>query len=689
MVVITFTDGSQQSGSGFLVTGRKVLTAEHCTRDISTKQRQVREVRVLRASDGAAASVTGATTSRELDVAVLELSDEAPWDSEFPKVLFARARREHSGMLEDCEAIGYPLFQRDPDKRTRDTGEVHGTIYLTDEAESGRFLMREPRISPGAMSGGEVGSTGELELGRSPSPWGGYSGALLFYSGRAIGVVVEHHPRQGDSALRAISFDRIAEDAETNREAHAVSEALGLPDRNKMVGVSTESGQPLAGLVELLDGDDLPLMSNLTPYRMGATATRYSSLDNSQGQDPYVPRTFQDLDTRLQAALTPGEMVLIVGPSKAGKTRSAYEALRERWPQAHLAAPERTALTALVRHPRLRMSTDPVIVWLDDLQDYLNVTAPLTPALLAELFTRPGPTLVVATLRTEERILLAGPEGELTRNVRQLMREAVELELGPTNQDAVEQSAAHALYPEEDLSHFGLAEQLAGAPALLQQYRDARDGQPLFHAVIQSAVDWTRAGMPGPVPETELADLATQMLLRDRPDIRVTRKNICKQIERAGTPPKGAGRVAALQTVWMRHETQGMRGYHPFSYLVAADDDQMSGARAIPTDFWRGVLGRADDEAAFEVGFSAYQRDAIDIAVQAWKLSANAGETNAMNNLGVLLSERLDPPDLDGARHWYTQAANAGQTSAMNNLGVLLSHLLDPPELDGARHWYT
>ena len=56
--------------------------------------------------------------------------------------------------------------------------------------------------------------------------------------------------------------------------------------------------------------------------------------------------------------------------------------------------------------------------------------------------------------------------------------------------------------------------------------------------------------------------------------------------------------------------------------------------------------------------------------------------------LGVLLSERLDSPDLSGAGHWYEQAAAAGNVEAMYNLGVLLSTRLDPPDLAAARYWH-
>ncbi|GAA1789832.1 hypothetical protein GCM10009712_41500 [Pseudarthrobacter sulfonivorans] len=679
-VMATWADGHAEVGSGYLVTGRLVLTAGHCIRD-KKSGKPAAEIKVVQASDGATVPGGNVIVCPELDVAVITLEDDAPWEAELSAVVFARVDRSRAGILEDCQAIGFPLFQSDSVGRA--TSEVHGTLYQTDGAESGQLLIRDPNIRPGPPF---AQNTRKIPSPQAPhpSPWGGFSGATVFHHGLAIGVIIEHHPAQGGSALRATAFDTLM--AADDPEARRIADALGLPRPNDLVLAAAEPVEPLAGLVERLIGGDLPLVQDLNPYLAGATESRYGTREDAGTDDPYVARTFQDVDARLRELLVPGRMVLLVGPSKAGKTRTAFEAIRTTWPRARLLIPATTSLAALAKHPRIRSSTDAIVLWLNDLQRYLTgIREPLTTALLTALLARLGNTVVVATLRTEEWSRLLDRDDELTREARRVLEEATELELGPTSDNPAEQAAAQQAYPGQDLSTYGLAEQLAGAPYLLKQYRVARRADPLLHAVIQTAIDWTRVGMPDPIPETDLADFSLDALFAYRPDMAPTPKQIRKSIMTARTPPKEAGRVAALATGPLPDRT---RAYRAFSYLVAADDGQTGGIRPIPDFFWDKALRIADIDAAFSVGIAAYERGDMAAAVRAFHQAATAGNTGAMLNLGILLEDQLDPPDLGQARRWYEQAATAGHTGAMLNLGNLLADQLDPPELEEARRWY-
>ncbi|MHA7191941.1 hypothetical protein ACX80N_16780 [Arthrobacter sp. MDT2-16] len=677
-VTATWADGSPEIGAGYLVTGRLVLTAGHCIRDKKSGNPAVR-IEVTRASDGVSALGGAVTVCPELDVAVITLGDDAPWEAELSSVVFARVHRNRSGMLEDCQAIGFPLFQRDAEGRA--TSEVHGTLYQTDGAESGQLLIRDPRIIPGLVSAPSTLKILSSQVGRS-SPWGGFSGATLFHHGLAIGVVIEHNPAQGGSALRAIAFDTIIHTAANDPEANRIVGALGLPKQNDLVWATAESVEPLTGLVERLTNGDLPLIQDLNPYLAGATESTYGTRENAGTADPYVPRTYQDVDARLRAALVPGRMVLLVGPSKAGKTRTAFEAIRTSWPQTRLLIPAPKSLATVAKHPRIRSSTDAIVLWLNDLQRYLTgISEPLTPALLTALLSRPGNTVVVATLRSEERARLLNRDDELTREARRVLEEATQVELRPTSDNPDEQEAARTAYPRQDLGMYGLAEQLAGAPYLLMQYRDALRADPLLHVVIQTAIDWIRVGMPDPISEADLAELALSSLFAYRPDLDPSRKEIRKSIMAARTPPEDAGRVAALATVGLPDRT---RGYLAFSYLVSSDDGQTDEARPIPDNFWPAVLDRADPAAAYAIGEAAYIRGNRPTALQALEQAAKGGLAEGMNGIGVLLAEQEDP-DLSAALTWYEKAIRSGSTTALYNLGNLLADQLNPPNVELAR----
>jgi TPR repeat protein len=83
--------------------------------------------------------------------------------------------------------------------------------------------------------------------------------------------------------------------------------------------------------------------------------------------------------------------------------------------------------------------------------------------------------------------------------------------------------------------------------------------------------------------------------------------------------------------------------------------------------------------ALYNVGVTVASEDPA--AARSWyERAANAGSTEAMFNLGVLLHEQ-DPA---AARRWYERAANAGNSNAMNNLGALI--LDEDPA--AARGWF-
>jgi TPR repeat protein len=58
-----------------------------------------------------------------------------------------------------------------------------------------------------------------------------------------------------------------------------------------------------------------------------------------------------------------------------------------------------------------------------------------------------------------------------------------------------------------------------------------------------------------------------------------------------------------------------------------------------------------------------------------------------MTKLGVLLV-LLDPPEVDAARQWFERAAEAGDAEAMIQLGVLRVTQVEPPDWTEAYSWF-
>ena len=230
-VVASLDTGQVQIGSGYLVTGRLVLTARHCVVDKKTS-RPARKLLVARRSGGSETAATLLAVGSQLDVAVLAVEDSqwsVPVTSAEPR--FGRVDRSRTAELRDCEAVGFPLWQLDPQDRGRNAAELHGTIRVTEDVESGLLVMRDPLLTDVTAPSSAAGRDQVAE-----SPWGGLSGALVFCEGLAIGVVIEHHPRQGGSAIRILPAERFSASLAHGGDpgAAAVAAALGLPPADKL-----------------------------------------------------------------------------------------------------------------------------------------------------------------------------------------------------------------------------------------------------------------------------------------------------------------------------------------------------------------------------------------------------------------------------------------------------------------------
>jgi TPR repeat protein len=676
-VLASLDTGRVQIGSGYLVTERLVLTAWHCAIDEKTG-RPASKLQVVCRPGGPEADATLLAAQPDLDVAVLAVEDP-PWAvpvvSEPPK--FGRVDRSLSGDLHYCQAIGFPLWQVDPEDQVPQAAELHGTVQMTAEPGPGFLVMRDPLLHHVTIP---WSSTAEDRAGKSP--WGGLSGALVFGQGIALGVVIEHHPRQGGSAMKILPVERFAAPSPGGDPGAApVAAALGLPPVSRLLPLADP--QPPAQQAERPAQDGLLRVGELNPYLLGATPSEAGDADTYGQRDEYVPRV---TDEPLTAALEDHAQVVLAGPSKAGKTRTAFEAIRQHstWSNALLASPGPDSLEQLPSHPGFS-SADPLVIWLDELDRFLPPTGELSPVLISRLLDRAGPTVLLASVGSQQRQRLHRV-GELSQETRVVLDHVTWIELASTREDPGEQARAVAAYPQLGSRPDGLAEMLAGAPELLRRYLGAADDDPALHFLVRTCVDWARCGLARPMPEPDLLALARAALEESRPDLEPTDDEFGEALAQAAKPGAGGGQVALLRTVRLE---DGSCGYWPFGYLMAADDGEAGDVRPVADDAWLSCLERATDEDAFTISVSAFARGNIPVAIVASHRAAEAGNASAQYNLGMLLADRLEPPELAAALTWYARAGDAGHPGAQYDLGMLLADRLEPPELDAARSWYT
>ena len=197
-------------------------------------------------------------------------------------------------------------------------------------------------------------------------------------------------------------------------------------------------------------------------------------------KDPpeYVPRDADAAEfgvrAKVKAAAQQGGFVLLVGGSSVGKTRCAIEAVKALLPDWWLVHPAGAAeVTALAEALQPR-----TVVWLDELQRYLNGEHGLTGAAVRALLNAPHPVVIIATLWPYRyTVYTTVPALDDSVDPHAWEREVLKLanvvrigeEFTPAEQDRARAAAARdrrlALALAAD--GYGLTQTLAAAPQLV------------------------------------------------------------------------------------------------------------------------------------------------------------------------------------------------------------------------------
>jgi tetratricopeptide (TPR) repeat protein len=277
----------------------------------------------------------------------------------------------------------------------------------------------------------------------------------------------------------------------------------------------------------------LPRVSELIdPVEIGAHPAAERRAAEGRPADRAPAYVLRDVDRALREALSESGFTLLVGDATAGKTRTAYEAMRAVLPGHVFIAPSSDGVAAAVAEAQSRENC---VLWLDDLQVFLSPGGGITRKDIAGLLTGAGHhRVVLATMRAIDESRLTGggpgaagaePNGQFIRigqNVLDQVRHRFFVErLFSVDEQARARDLASSDPRLADAvshaGHSGIGEYLAWGPQLYNQWEDAwaRRHRPRAAALIAAAVDCRHAGFTGPLPR-HLLDALHDGYLEDR-----------------------------------------------------------------------------------------------------------------------------------------------------------------------------
>jgi WD40 repeat protein len=225
-------------GSGFVVHGRRVLTAAH---NAGTSGELLVRFRGVEEHAATVATLPGGAGALDpdRDLAVLEIDTPV---ADRPRVRFGRIEAHPqltTPNLEGCWSIGFPRFQEkrrtERDRPVRESARVDGYVPMGEGLVEGRPTLAATR-SPRGLPVGELGQ----------SEWQGMSGAVVFAGPLAVGVVTEHHRPAGGGSLTIAPVALLDE----RPDAADWWALLGVDDADALltlpVGVPGPLGEPWA-----------------------------------------------------------------------------------------------------------------------------------------------------------------------------------------------------------------------------------------------------------------------------------------------------------------------------------------------------------------------------------------------------------------------------------------------------------
>jgi tetratricopeptide (TPR) repeat protein len=614
-------DGAGRSGSGWVVGTCGVLTAKHVVDPCAA-------IQVRSAGSTASTEWVDAVlrwSHPQLDAALLEVApgDGQSWQDPVepsPRLAAVGARASPG------EAIGFPNA----------TVRLDG-LRGADHA-SGRFL-------PG---GGARDAEGlipfdvDASVPEEAELWEGFSGtAVQDEHERLVAIVVKVHPNRQQRRLLVLPVEELAVGEAFERAAVLVGLDPVVEDRRAPAWRASVVPRSLAR-----SGTPMPFSQIDNPRVLGV----HAAVAADTGTGAYPPYVARDRDAELAEALSEAtsggrRVVLVVGDSAAGKSRSAAEAARRDPNVAGRGLVVPRADRGLTRLVDEGVRLDGMLVWLDDLDKYLGG---LDPEVLSRLLDETPDVVIVATIRRSQlqsrQESLADPAWQFLTNEEYVTR--IDLQAVLTEPEL---AAARTEFSTPALiaaleRRVGLGEYLVGGPELVKRLELASG---LDKHVADVVVDWYRTGLKHPIPLSDLRRLWIETL----PETLATP---FRELGRDHQDQRFQAACAwACDAIMSRdaHEVALVSarddGYEASDYVVDHVSRQ-SDRPVIAQAVWNAALAAASSdettqgERLWRVGVAAHDERQPDVALSTMRLLANLGEAGdavAAYNVGVLLGE--------------------------------------------------
>jgi tetratricopeptide (TPR) repeat protein len=494
-----------------------------------------------------------------------------------------------------------------------------------------------------------------------------------------------------EAAARKVPLDSIPK---TDADWLAVLELARGTREGRVIG-----GHPGNGLVGRVISDWSPVALGVHPSIGGWLPA-------------YVMR---EHDTVLREAMHPSSdanrLIVLRGRSSTGKSRSAFEAVREQLGAWQVDYPR--SVDVLVQ--RLEAGIRPrTVLWLGELRDYARSNVGRNAlARLGDLLGHKGGIIVITTVWPEfwdQYTRDPDPqEAEPNTGLRDLLQALPRLSEASTAGDVdrsgggvldvpdrfagADLERAHELVRQtgdaalreviEAAAHAGAAEEItqysAGAADLSNHY-DGPGADPYGQALITGAMDASRLGLAHPYSLRLLAR-AAEGYLTGRQRATAPPEWQDAAIKYASRPLRGA--LHALEPI------PPERGFGVIGYRLADYLDQLGrqqrGSLLFPPQLWDALAAEVSSaEECVRLAHEAEERGLNSLATQLAAGPAEAGDVQAMQ---LIARQWLRMGSMAKAITWYRKsiAADPEDRSAAGRLADLVEQLGDEQEADRLR----